>query len=111
MPGRFIDRLVKAAWLDPVKREVSLDNGNEVVMWVPPMTAAEREQAKKDARCKDPNTFALQLLIQKAKDANGSRLFSAGDGATLLECVRDEDLKELMLAVLTDEQDESAGAF
>ena len=40
MAGRFIDKLVKAARLDPVKKEVKLSDGTEVVMWVAPMTAA-----------------------------------------------------------------------
>ena len=63
---RFIDKLKKAARLDPVKKEIVLDNGDEVVMYVTPLTAAERERAKKDARSDDPGAFALQLLIRKA---------------------------------------------
>ena len=51
MPAtRFIDKLKKAANLEPSKKEVRLSNGEEVVMWVTPMTASERERAKKDAR-------------------------------------------------------------
>lgn len=106
MAGRFIDKLVKAARLDPVKKEVKLSDGTEVVMWVAPMTAAERDRAKKDARSDDPNAFALQLLIQKAKDSNGTKLFGPGDAATLRNSVRDDDLQALMMAVLTDNQDE-----
>ena len=66
MAGRFIDKLKKAARLDPVKKEIILDSGEEVVMYVTPLTAAERERAKKDARSDDPGAFALQLLIRKA---------------------------------------------
>ena len=106
MAGRFIDRLVKAARLDPVKKEVKLSDGSEVVMWVAPLTAAERDRAKKDARSDDPNAFALQLLLNKAKDNNGNKLFSPGDAATLRNSVRDEDLQALMLAILTDEKEE-----
>ena len=106
MAGRFIDRLVKAARLDPVKKEVKLSDGSEVVMWVAPMTAAERDRAKKDARSDDPNAFALQLLLNKAKDNNGNKLFSPADAATLRNKVRDEDLQALMLAILTDEKEE-----
>ena len=40
-------------------------------MYVTPLTAAERERAKKDARSDDPGAFALQLLIKKAKDSSG----------------------------------------
>lgn len=106
MAGRFIDRLVKAARLDPVKKEVELSDGTVVVMWVAPLTAAERDRAKKDARSDDPNAFALQLLLTKAKDNNGTKLFSPADAAVLRNQVRDEDLQKLMLAVISDDKEE-----
>ena len=105
---RFIDKLVKAARLDPVKKEVVLENGDSVVFYVTPLTAAERERAKKDARSEDPNAFALQLLVRKALDSTGQRLFTPGDIAVLKNSVRDADLQKLLLAVLgVDEEDES----
>ena len=108
MAGRFIDKLKKAARLEPVKKEIVLDSGEEVVMYVTPLTAAERERAKKDARSDDPGAFALQLLIRKAKNGNNQPLFSPGDAAVLKNEVRDSDLQKLMLAVLgADEEDES----
>ena len=108
MAGRFIDKLKKAARLDPVKREILLESGDEVVMWVTPLTAAERERAKKDARSDDPNAFALQLLVRKAKDSNGTPLFGPGDIADLKNAVRDSDLQKLMLAILGGDEDEEA---
>ena len=108
MAGRFIDKLKKAARLDPVKKEITLENGEVVVMWVTPLTAAERERAKKDARSDDPNAFALQLLVRKAKDANGTPLFGPGDVADLKNAVRDADLQSLMLAVLGGEEGDEA---
>jgi hypothetical protein len=104
MAGRFIDKLKKAARLDPVKKEITLEGGETVVMWVTPLTAAERERAKKDARSDDPNAFALQLLVRKAKDSNGTPLFGPGDVADLKNAVRDADLQSLMLAVLGGEE-------
>ena len=106
MAGRFIDKLKKAARLEPSKKEVCLDSGEEVVMYVTPLTAAERERAKKDARSEDPGAFALQLLIKKAKDSNGTPLFTPGDAAVLKNEVRDSDLQKLMLAVLGVDEDE-----
>lgn len=107
MAGRFIDKLKKAARLEPSKKEVVLESGDEVVMYVTPLTAAERERAKKDARSEDPGAFALQLLIKKAKDSNGTPLFGPGDVADLKNAVRDSDLQKLMLAVLgVDEEEE-----
>ena len=106
MAGRFIDKLKKAARLEPVKKEIILDSGEEVVMYVTPLTAAERERAKKDARSEDPGAFALQLLIKKAKDSGGRPLFTPGDAAVLKNEVRDSDLQKLMLAVLGGDEDE-----
>ena len=106
MAGRFIDKLKKAARLDPVKKEIVLDSGEEVVMYVTPLTAAERDRAKKDARSEDPGAFALQLLIKKAKDSGGRPLFTPGDAAVLKNEVRDSDLQKLMLAVLGGDEDE-----
>ena len=106
MAGRFIDKLKKAARLEPVKKEIILDSGEEVVMYVTPLTAAERERAKKDARSEDPGAFALQLLIQKARDSNGRPLFTPGDAAILKNEVRDSDLQKLMLCVLGADDDE-----
>ena len=100
---KFIDRLRKAARLEPIKREIVLATGDEVVMWVTPLTAAERDRARKNARSDDANAFALQLLISKARDADGQPLFTPGDVAALRNEVRDSDLQLLMLAVLGDE--------
>ena len=106
MAGRFIDKLKSAARLEPAKKEIILDSGDEVVMHVTPLTAAERERAKKDARSDDPGAFALQLLIKKAKDSSGRPLFNPGDVAILKNEVRDSDLQKLMLAVLGGEDEE-----
>ena len=109
MAGRFIDKLKKAARLDPVKKEIKLESNDVVVMWVTPLTASERERAKKDARSDDPNAFALQLLVRKAKDEKGTPLFTQGDIADLKHAIRDADLQSLMLAVLGgEEEDEEA---
>ena len=105
---RFIDRLKKAARLDPVHKEVELDSGDIVEMWITPLTAAERDRAKKDARSDDPTAFALQLLVRKAKDENGQPLFSPGDIAELRNEIRDSDLQKLMLAVIGVEEDDEA---
>ena len=105
--GRLIDRLVKSARLDPVLKTVELSTGDIVEMYVKPLTAAERDRAKKDARSEDPTAFALQLLVRKALDANGTPLFSAGDVAALKNEIRDADLQKLLIAVLgVDEEEE-----
>ena len=106
MAGRFIDKLKKAANLEPAKKTIELDAGETVEFYVTPLTASERERAKKDARSDDPGAFALQLLIRKARDENGRPLFNPGDTAILKNEVRDSDLQKMMLAVLGADEDE-----
>jgi hypothetical protein len=103
VPVRAIDRLKKAANLEPVKKVVTLSDGSEFEMWVTPLTAAERERAQKQAKSDDANAFALQLLIAKALDESGTKLFAAGEIDVLKNEVKDKDLQALMLAVITDD--------
>lgn len=103
IPVRAIDRLRKAANLEPIKKQVELSDGSTFEMWVAPLTMAERERAQKQAKSDDANAFALQLLIAKALDENGTKLFSAGELDVLKNEVKDKDLQALMLAILTDD--------
>ena len=100
-----LDRLRKAANLEPKKKEVELSDGSIFEMYVSPLTMAERERAQKQARSDDANAFALQLLIAKAQDADGRKLFNAGEIDVLKNEVKDSDLQKLMLAVITEEEE------
>lgn len=100
---RALERLKKAANLVPIKRIVTLYSGEEFEFWSTPLTMAEREKAQKAAKSDDVNLMALQLLVAKALDENGQRMFTAGEIAELKNDVRDEDLQALMLALLTGE--------
>ena len=99
-PMRAIDRLRKAANFEPIKQEVTLANGDEFVFWCKPLAAVEREKAQKDAKSDNANDFALQLLVTKALDENGERLFKPGDIPVLKREIFDEDLQKLILCVL-----------
>ena len=103
VPVRAIDRLRKAANLEPVKKTVELSDGSRFDLWVTPLTMAERERAQKQAKSDDANAFALQLLITKALDDTGAHLFSAGEIDVLKNEVKDKDLQALMLAIITDD--------
>ena len=103
VPVRAIDRLRKAANLEPSKKIVELSDGSKFEMWVAPLTMAERERAQKQAKSDDANAFALQLLITKAMDENGAKLFAPGEIDILKNEVKDADLQKLMLAILTDD--------
>ena len=107
MPNNLsaLDRLRKAANLEPIKKEVELSDGSIFEMYVSPLTMAERERAQKQARSDDANAFALQLLIAKAQDADGRKLFNAGEIDVLKNEVKDSDLQNLMLAVINSEEE------
>ncbi len=100
-----LDRLRKAANLEPVKKEVTLSDGSVFEMYVTPLTMAERERAQKQTN-NDANNFALQLLMQKALDENGNRLFRSGEVDVLKNEVKDSDLQKLMLAVINEDEEE-----
>jgi len=100
-----LDRLRKAANLEPVKKEVELSDGSVFEMYVTPLTMAERERAQKQTN-NDANNFALQLLMQKALDENGNRLFRSGEVDVLKNEVKDSDLQKLMLAVINEDEEE-----
>ena len=108
MAGRAVDVLRKAANLKSTRRTVVLTNGEEFEFWATPLTMAQREKANKEAGSDDINQFALQLLVTKATDSSGSRMFSPGDVAVLKNECRDEDLQKLMLAIIqpSDEEEE-----
>ena len=101
-----LDRLRKAANLEPIKKEVKLSDGSIFEMYVTPLTMAERERAQKQTRSDDAKAFALQLLMNKALDVNGTKLFNAGEIDVLKNEVKDSDLQSLMLAVLNSDQEE-----
>ena len=103
LPVRAIDRLRKAANLEPTKKEVELSDGSIFEMWVSPLTMAERERAQRNAKSDDAGAFALQLLLTKACDEGGQKLFAAGEIDILKNEVKDADLQKLMLAIITDD--------
>ena len=107
MPSNLsaLDRLRKAANLEPIKKEVELSDGSIFEMYVSPLTMAERERAQRQARSDDANAFALQLLIAKAQDENGRKLFNTGEIDVLKNEVKDSDLQNLMLAVINSEEE------
>ena len=100
-----LDKLRKAANLEPIKKEVTLSDGSVFEMYVTPLTMAERERAQRQVKSDDANAFALQLLIAKAQDENGRKLFNAAEIDILKNEVKDSDLQSLMLAVINAEED------
>ena len=102
-----LDRLRKAANLEPRKKEVTLSDGSIFEMYVTPLTMAERERAQRAARSDDANAFALQLLLAKAQDQTGRKLFNAWEMDVLKNEVKDSDLQKLMVAAVSTGEDEA----
>jgi|TARA_Y100000287_G_C14229653_1_gene361082 hypothetical protein len=100
-----LDKLRKAANLEPSKKEITLSDGSLFEMYVTPLTMAERERAQRQTK-DDANAFALQLLMHKALDENGNRLFKSGEIDVLKNEVKDSDLQKLMLAVIDEKEED-----
>ncbi len=66
-----------------------------------PLTISERESIqKKSGNTDDASNFALSLMIEKALDEKGKRLFADGDKATLRREIEAAILQEIQLAML-----------
>lgn len=74
------------------------------VFWHP-LTIAERESIQKKVGSDDANDFALGLMIEKALDQDGKRLFQDGERAILKNSVDASILQEIQLAMLTSGSD------
>ena len=69
-----------------------------------PLTIAERESIQKKSNVDDVNDYALALMITKALDKNGDRLFQDGDKASLRREVEANILQEIQLAMINSGQ-------
>ena len=65
-----------------------------------PLTIAERESIQKKSNADDVNDFALALMITKALDKDGKRLFQDGHKASLRREVNAGTLQDIQLAML-----------
>lgn len=74
------------------------------VFWHP-LTIAERESIQKKVGSDDANDFALGLMVEKALDEDGKRLFQDGEKAVLKNAVEASILQEIQLAMLTSGSD------
>ena len=65
-----------------------------------PLTIAERESIIKKSGTEDNNDYALQMMIEKALDEDGKRLFVDGDKASLRREIQSSVLEEIQMAMV-----------
>ena len=82
------------------KHEVK--DGDETVLEIywHPLTIAEREAIQKKAGSDDATDFALGMMIEKALDEDGKRLFQDGERAVLKNAIDASVLQDIQLAML-----------
>ena len=84
------------------KYKYEVKDGEETVLEIywHPLTIAERESIMAKSKSDDGNEFALNLMIEKALDENGTRLFQDGHKASLRREVTAGALQDIQLAML-----------
>jgi len=82
------------------KHDVIKDDEIILTVYWHPLTIAEREAIQKKTNSDDANDFALQMMIEKALDKDGARLFQDGDKASLRREVEASILQEIELAMI-----------
>ena len=105
-PIRAIDKIKKAVSMSKSRREVELPDGSTFEFWMTPLTLAERQRAQKNARSDDATDFALQLLVNKAKDENDRAMFHAGEIAELRNELPATVVESVMLKLIQDDEEE-----
>jgi len=83
------------------KHDVIKDGEVQLSVYWHPLTIAERESISKKTGSDDTNDYALQMMIEKALDQDGTRLFQDGDKASLRREVSASVLEEIQLAMIT----------
>lgn len=101
-----LEQLKAAANLRPRKKVVVLNNGEEFVFWHKPLTLAQRDRAKENAKDDSITSLAIKLVIEMATDEGGSSLFTPGDESQLRHFVRDSDLQKIMVALMNEREDD-----
>ena len=81
------------------KHDVKHDDEIILTVYWHPLTIAEREAIQKKSS-DDVNDYALQMMIEKALDENGKRIFQDGDKASLRREVEVSVLEEIQLAMI-----------
>ena len=82
------------------KHDVKQDDEVILSVYWHPLTIAEREAIQKKTNSDDANDYALQMMLEKALDKEGAKLFQDGDKASLRREVEASILQEIQLAMI-----------
>ena len=82
------------------KHDIKEDDEIILTVYWHPLTIAEREAIQKKTNSDDTNDYALQMMIEKALDKEGTKLFQDGDKASLRREVEASILQEIQLAMI-----------
>ena len=95
--------------MKPQKKTVPLDSGKELNFWISPYTMKERNLAVARCGSEKVNDWGLVLLVQKATDEHGNRMFEDGQGPELVNEIPFRVLDRMLYEVLKEEEvDEEA---
>ena len=83
------------------KHDVKQDDEIILTVYWHPLTIAEREAIQKKTGTDDTNDYALQMMIEKALDKDGVRIFQDGDKASLRREVSASILEDIQIAMIT----------
>ena len=83
------------------KHDVKQDDEIILTIYWHPLTIAEREAIQKKTGTDDTNDYALQMMIEKALDKEGNRIFQDGDKASLRREISASILEEIQIAMIT----------
>ena len=81
------------------KHDIKQDDEIIITIYWHPLTIAEREAIQKKSS-DDVNDYALQMMIEKALDVDGKRIFQDGDKASLRREVEVSVLEQIQLAMI-----------
>jgi len=99
-----LQELKNAVSMKRTRRSIELDNGQEFVWWMTPLTLAQRERATRLAgkNSEDPISVALNVLIIKAEDEAGNKRFILADFAELKNCFPETLMSKLVVEVFRE---------
>ena len=83
------------------KHDIKEDDEIILSVYWHPLTIAEREAIQKKSNSDDVNDYALQMMIEKALDKEGNRIFQDGDKASLRREISASILEEIQIAMIT----------